>query len=310
MLILDAKQTSDRLPFDKLITALDSMFAQGCTVPLRHNHQIEVPGSEDPATLLIMPAWQVGGRLGIKTVSVYPDNAVKGLPGLHSTYILFDAANGMPLAMLDGDAITSCRTAAATAVAAKYLSRTDSRRLLLLGTGRVGSLVPYALRAVRDIKEVEVWDTSMEKAANLVQALRGEGFEASAVQDLERSSRRADIISCATLSKAPLIKGEWLQPGVHLDLIGAFTPEMRESDDECFSRAEVFVDTDEAVAKAGDILSPIAAGRFDPKNVRARMEQLCRTTHPGRKSQEEITLFKAVGTALEDLAAASLVYDA
>ncbi|WP_029050089.1 ornithine cyclodeaminase family protein [Cupriavidus sp. amp6] len=310
MLVLDYQQTSERLPFDQTIAALEAMFATGCHVPLRHNHPIEVPGAESPATLLVMPAWQVGGRLGIKTVSVYPSNTSKGLPGLHSTFILFDATTGQPLAMLDGDAITSRRTAAASALAAKYLSRPESKSLLLVGTGRVGSLLPEAYAAVRDIARVEVWDTSLEKAQKFVDALVNMDIEASVVTDLEASARRSDIITCATLSTAPLIRGDWLAPGTHLDLIGGFTPTMRESDNECFRRARVFIDTDEALAKAGDLLEPIRAGVFEPARVLARMEDLCRKTHPGRERHDEITLFKAVGTALEDLAAASLAYDA
>lgn len=308
MHILDAGETTRHMPFEALIPALRDMFIEGCQVPLRHSHTIEA-GPDDSGTLLIMPAWQVGKRMGVKTVSIFPGNQPKGLPGLHSTFVLFETRTGKPLAMLDGDAITSRRTAAASALAADWLARRDARRLVLLGAGRVGSLVPYAYRAVRDIDVVEIWNPSAEHAQALAEQLKRDGFDATVSADLEASVRRADIVSCATLSTAPLVQGDWLAPGAHLDLIGSFKPTMRESDARCFARATVFVDTDEALAKSGDILEAVREGAFAKESVAATLEALCRGQHAGRREAGEITLFKAVGNALEDLAAASLAYD-
>ncbi|CAB3731472.1 bifunctional Delta(1)-pyrroline-2-carboxylate/Delta(1)-piperideine-2-carboxylate reductase [Paraburkholderia rhynchosiae] len=310
MLILDSSETAQRLPFDRLIDAIGAMFVNGCSVPLRHSHSIEGAGDDLPGTLLLMPAWEKGGRIGIKTVSVFPSNRRRSLPGLHSTFILLDATTGVPLSMLDGDVITSRRTAAASALAARMLSRPDSASLLLAGSGRVGSLIPDAYAAVRPIRKVAVWDINANSAEELVSSLNARGFSAAVAVDLERAVADADIVSCATLSTKPLVKGAWLRPGTHLDLIGGFTPTMRESDDDCFVGTSVFVDTDEALMKAGDLLSPMQSGAFDKAMVRATLEQLCRREHPGRKVRDEITVFKAVGTALEDLAAASLAYDA
>lgn len=310
MLILDSTQTANRLPFDRLIDAIAAMFVSGCNVPLRHNHSIECEPGEPPGTLLLMPAWQQGGRLGVKTVSVFPGNRDRGLPGLHSTYILFDAATGVPLSMLDGNVITSRRTAAASALAARYLSRPDSASLLVVGAGRVGALIPQAYARVRPIEKVTVWNINARSAQSLVDTLNADGFCAEVADDLEQAARRADIVSCATLSTQPLIKGAWLRPGTHLDLIGGFSPAMRESDDDCFVGTSVFVDTDEALMKAGDLLSPMQSGVFDRSMTRAALAQLCRGEHAGRRHREEITVFKSVGTALEDLAAASLAYDA
>ncbi|MGG1943856.1 ornithine cyclodeaminase family protein [Trinickia sp. NRRL B-1857] len=310
MLILDSSQTTTVLPFDRLVDAIDAMFVNGCTVPLRHSHSIEGAAADLPGTLLLMPAWQKGGRLGIKTVSVFPSNTGRSLPGLHSTFILLDAKTGVPLSMLDGDAITSRRTAAASALAARFLSRPESTDLLVVGAGRVGSLIPDAYAAVRPIKTVAVWDIDTGRADALVTNLNTRGFSAERVRDLERAVANADIVSCATLSTQPLIHGAWLRPGTHLDLIGGFTPAMRESDDVCFAGTSVFVDTDEALMKAGDLLSPMQSGVFDRASVRATLTQLCRGEHRGRQAHDEITVFKAVGTALEDLAAASLAYDA
>lgn len=301
-------QTAEGLPFEKLIPALNAMFASGCSVPLRHSHVIGHPEA-GTGTLLLMPAWQEGKRLGVKTVSIYPDNQRRGLPGLHSVFILFDATTGVPLALLDGNVITSRRTAAASALAAKYLSRQDANSMLVVGAGRVASLIPEAYRTIRPIQRVKVWDINETLARSFVERLGRAGFQAQVVSDLEAAVAEVDIVSCATLSTAPLVRGAWLKPGTHLDLIGGFTPEMRESDDDCFRLSKVFVDTDEASMKAGDVLSPIASGAFSKEKIAGDLTSLCRGLHRGRRGDDEITVFKAVGTALEDLAAASLAFD-
>ncbi len=310
MQILDQTTTVQHLPFGPLIDSLEQMFIEGCEVPLRHNHKIAGSTPAEDGIVLLMPAWQSGKRIGIKTVSIFPGNQAKGLPGLHSVFILYDATTGVPLAVLDGDTITSRRTVAASALAARWLSRPDARRLLVVGAGRVASLLPDAYRCVRNITHVQVWDIRPEAAQAMVERLQEQGVDASVATNLEQAARAADIISCATLSTAPLIRGEWLQPGTHLDLIGGFTPAMRESDDACFARGTVFVDTSEALMKSGDILEPIASGAWDQSRLAATLEDLCRSKHVGRSSAEEITVYKAVGTALEDVAAASLAYDA
>lgn len=308
MRIINAEDTRRHLSFQDLIPALRDMFKSECVVPLRHVHTVG-EGQAEVGTVLIMPAWQVGRRFGIKSVSIFPGNTKLGKPGLHSVYTLLDAATGIPLALIDGNEITSRRTAAASALAAQFLSRPDAQRLLVVGTGRVASLLPDAFRAVRPISQIRIWNINAEKAVQMARRLNENGYHAEAISDLRAGAQWADIISCATLSRQPLIKGEWLQPGTHLDLIGSFSPAMRESDEDCFRRSTVFVDTSEASMKAGDILEALKAGAFDKSKVAADLAQLCRNEHGGRSHSEEITLFKAVGTALEDLAAASLVYD-
>ena len=309
MQILTQPQTEQHLPFPALLAALEQLFIHGCEVPLRHNHAITGSHTDDNGILLIMPAWRSNQYLGVKTVSIFPGNQRHGLPGLHSVYILYQATTGKPLAVIDGDTITSRRTAAASALAARWLSRPDAKKLLVVGTGRVASLLPEAYRCVRDIQSIEVWNRNPTSAHALVERLRAQGMNAQHAPDLEAAVRRADIVSCATLSTAPLIQGAWLQPGTHLDLIGSFTPAMREADSECLRRATVFTDTTEALMKAGDLLSAIDEGAWAQEQLTATLEQLCRSHHPGRRSAEEITLFKSVGSALEDLAAASLAYE-
>ena len=308
MQIINSEQTRARLPFSALVKALRAMFIEGCEVPARHIHSIDTTG--EAATMLLMPAWKKGGRLGLKLVNVFPSNAGTGIPALHTSYLLYDASTGVPLAQIDGNEITSRRTAAASALAASMLANESARRMLVVGAGRVASLLPDAYRAVRDIRNVDVWDIDRTLAEKMVIRLRADGFDAKVAGSLEGAARQADIITCATLSREPLIRGAWLQPGVHLDLIGGFTPEMRESDDDCYRNTRVFIDTEEALLKAGDLLSPIQAGVLSRQDVLATLGDLCSKRYPGRQSKSDITVYKSVGTALEDLAAACLVYDA
>jgi ornithine cyclodeaminase len=259
-----------------------------------------------------MPAWEDAARperfLGTKIVTVFPGNTARGLPGLTSTYILYDGHTGTQLALLDGNTITGRRTVAASALAASFLAREDAKSLLVLGSGRVASLIPEAYLAVRAIDEVKVWDIDPGGAQRLVRRLTDQGLTASIATDLETAVRSTDIVSAANLATSPLVRGEWLRPGTHVDLIGGFTPLMREADDETVRRASVYVDTLEATHEAGDLVQPIHNGSFSEDQIRASLDQLCRNDGPARTSREEITYFKAVGTALADLAAAKMAY--
>lgn len=306
MKIVDCAATRQALPFDALVDAIARMFVRGCQVPPRHVHTVG-DGKGAQGTVLIMPAWH-GGYMGIKTVNIFPGNAACGQPGLYSTYILYSAATGEPLAQIDGNEITSRRTAAASALAARYLARPDARRLVVAGSGRVASLLPEAYRTVLPIEEVTVWSRNPQAAGRLAQELRLDGCSVQASADLAQAVRTADVVSCATLATEPIIRGEWLRPGSHLDLIGGFTPAMREADDACFMGSRLYVDTVEALMKSGDLLGPMARGVFGRDDVAGTLESLCRTG-TGREDQGVRTVFKSVGTALEDLAAAILVYE-
>lgn len=308
MQTFDALATEAALPFDRLVPALQALFARGCEVPARHVHELPVPGGPS-ITSLIMPAWIPGSYYGLKTINIAPGNAARGLPGLHATYTLFDGATGVPLAGMEGNAITARRTAAASALAAGWLARKDARHLLVVGAGRIAALLPEAYRVVRDIDRVSVWARSPEKAEALAARWRAGGWAAQAVGDLAAACGQADIVSCATLATQPVVRGRWLRPGTHLDLIGSFTPAMREADDDCFAGASLYVDTEEALKKSGELLGPMERGVFRPADVRGTLAGLSRGTSAGRGSAQERTVFKSVGTALEDLAAAILVYE-
>ncbi len=246
MQIYTESETRKALPFDQLIEAIREIFKSKAEAPLRHHHSI--PLEEQPvATLLLMPAWRESALGGIKIVNVNPGNSALGIPALSSTYLLFDAQTGRHLALLDGGEITNRRTAAASALATSYLAAENAQTLLIIGAGRVASNLAYAFRSVRPIKEVLVWDINKEMAANLIVKLRSDGIVANEVKDLENEIAKADIISCATLATEPIVMGEWLRPGQHLDLIGSFTPHMRETDDVAISRARVYIDTQGAL---------------------------------------------------------------
>ena len=307
MKLFDAAATAAALPFDTLVPALRSMFAQGCEVPPRQVLTIESPGG--PAlTSLVMPAWVPGSYYGLKCINVAPGNAERGLPGLHASYLLHDAVTGVPLALIDGGELTNRRTAAASALAASWLARADARQLLVVGAGRVAALLPAAYRAVRPITRVTVWARRLAAAEALATAWRARGFDAAAVPELAPAVAAADIVSCATLATAPLVQGRWLARGSHLDLIGSFTPAMREADDDCFRDATIFVDTEEALVKSGDLLGPMSRGVFAAGDVRGTLAALARGAAHGRGDGDERTVFKSVGTALEDLAAAIQVW--
>jgi alanine dehydrogenase len=323
--ILSAAEVDANLDDLALIDRLDALFRAGCEMPPRHHHTMAAPngpGSAD-ATLLLMPAWTAGaaaagaaGRLGIKVVTVFPDNGSRGLPSIYGQYLLLDGATGASLALLDGTILTKRRTACASGLAARYLSRPEARRLLMIGTG---ALAPQLIRVhakVRPIEEVAIWGRRPERASALAQELSdslplalGRPISVRAVADRQAAVEAADIVSCATLSRTPLVEGDWLHEGQHIDLVGAYTPQMRESDDKAVWRARVYVDTRAgALKEGGDIVQPLANGTIDEDDVIADLFELARGQQTGRLPGDatSITLFKSVGAALEDLAAAEL----
>ena len=305
-----AAEVERLLDYPALIDALRQGFAQDWTVPVRHHYGIPMPDGEPEQTLLLMPAWEAGKAIGMKMVTVTPGNGARDLPAVQGVYLMLDGATGAPMALIDGPSLTAHRTAAASALAADYLARDDARLMLMVGAGALSLPLVEAHSAVRPIKEVRLWARDRRKAAAKVAELVSHGINAALAEDLEQSAREADLISCATLSTTPLIRGAWLKSGAHLDLIGAFTPQMRESDDAAIGRASLFVDTREgALKEGGDLVQPLKAGLITPQAIKADLFDLTRQRHRGRMSQDEVTLFKSVGTALEDFAAAKLVVE-
>lgn len=309
MRLINADEVNSALDDRALVEALREMFRGGCDVPLRHHHNILNPGAAD-ATLLLMPAWQSGEQIGIKLVTVFPDNGRVGLASILGQYLLLDGKTGRPQALIDGVQLTLRRTACASALAADFLARPDASNLVMVGAG---ALAPHLIRAhaaVRPIRTVMIWNHNSEKAQALAAELKIDGVEISASTELEAAVGAADIVSCATLSPDPLIMGAWLPAGCHLDLVGAFRPDMRECDDTAVTRARIYVDNREgAMVEGGDIAIPLASGVITADDVRGDLFDLTRGLVQGRGDNQngDITLFKSVGTALEDLAAAQLV---
>jgi len=322
--MLSAAEVDAALDDLTLIDRLDALFRSGCEMPPRHHHTVTQPagpGSAD-ATLLLMPAWTHGAssHLGVKVVSVFPDNGERGLPSIYGQYLLLDGTTGQTVALLDGTMLTKRRTACASGLASRYLSKPESRRLLMIGTG---ALAPELIRVhakVRPIDEVAIWGRRPDQAERLARDLSSalprllsRPISVRAETDRRQAVAAADIISCATLSSEPLVEGDWLRQGQHIDLVGAYTPRMRESDDKAVARARVYVDTRAgALKEGGDIVQPLANGTIGEGDVIGDLHELTRGQRMGRAPGDvtAITLFKAVGAALEDLAAAELAVTA
>ncbi|MDE2295795.1 MAG: ornithine cyclodeaminase family protein [Gammaproteobacteria bacterium] len=301
---IDAATLASLLDRRALIDALDRAFAAGAEVPPRIHH--ETGGAGRPGTLLIMPAWSASS-LGVKLVTVHRDNAARGEPAVHATYALFDATTGAPRAVIDGTELTRRRTAAVSALAARYLAPPGAERLLMVGTGSLATHVIESHALVRPIRAVRIWGRRRERAAAIADRLAGRGFEVAVAEDLAAAVAWADIVSCATLATEPVVRGAWLRPGQHVDLIGAYTPQMREIDDEGLRRARIYVDTRAgALAESGELVQAIAAGVIAPADLAGELADLARGRVAARRDAQEITVFKSVGTALADLAAAEL----
>jgi ornithine cyclodeaminase len=310
MRVITAEEIDRTLTYPALIEALRAAFRADIKVPVRHHHAI------GNATLLLMPAWSGGDQtaepfLGTKIVTVFPDNGKLSKPAVLGSYILMSGTTGEPLALIDGTALTRWRTACASALAASYLAREDASHLVMVGAG---ALAPYLVRAhasVRPIKRVTLWNRTRGRAVQAAFGLAVGGIETEVTDDLELAVGDADIVSCATLSATPLVRGKWLKKGAHLDLVGGFTPKMREADDDAVRRARVYVDTRAGATKeAGDIVQPLKSGVLKKESIHGDLFELTRGKAKGRTGNMQITLFKSVGTAIEDLAAAMLVWRA
>lgn len=303
MKVFSASDVARALPYRPLIETLREAFRGEVTAP----HRL-VSEMSTTSTLLVMPAWNKA-YAGIKTVTVKTDNEGRGLPAVQGSYLLIDNVTGTPVATMDGTELTRRRTAAAAALAADYLARQDASTLVLIGAGSLATHFALAHAAVRPIKTVLVFNRTHDKALRVARELHADGFTAEAVTDLPSAFARADIISGITSATGPVIKGAWVKPGTHIDLAGAYKPEARETDAAAVAMARVFIDTPEgALAEAGDLLMAQREGQFRWDQIQGDLFQLTRGSITGRQTDSEVTLFKSSGTALEDLAAAAMVY--
>lgn len=301
----DTARTAERLGYDRLIADLRAGQGSPAHVPRRQHFPVD---EEQQATLLVMPAWN-REFLGVKLVNVFPRNSEQGLPALSSAYLLADGRTGQHLALIDGSELTRRRTVGTAALGASLLSREDSRTHLIIGTGHIGGAVHDAYAAVRDIKNTLVADPyDFARARALAAVLNEQGASAEAVEDVESAAGRADIITCATLAREPILRDQWVRPGTHLDLIGSFRPDMCEVEPTLLGRSTVFIDNEAAVTEAGELVDALTAGVLREDDIAATLPELCRVPGSRRRSDGEITVFKTVGTGLADLVAAIDVY--
>lgn len=309
--LIDAKFINKNTNFLELIEILkDAFIDASIQVPMRHHHDFENPKAKTDSTLLLMPAWNPSNEAGVKIVTVSPNNGQYNLPSIQGTYIYLDAHKGSVKAILEAKELTVKRTAAASALAASYLAKKDANSLLMIGTGALSKNLILAHASIRPIKTVYVWGRDFEKAQIICDQLANETFEILPIKNIEEKISEVDIISSATLSKTPLVLGKYLREGQHIDLVGAYKKDMRESDNEAIKKSQVFVDTYQGGLKeSGDIVIPLQNGIISEKEIKADLFQLCSEKKKGRQNDQDITLFKSVGHALEDLAAATYYYE-
>ena len=309
MKVYDRENVASSLQYGILIEALRKAFSSKITAPERAQHTIKNKNGSD-ATLLLMPAWKIGEHIGIKIVSVFPENTTNNMNAVHANYFLMNANDGKPVAVMDGTELTLRRTACASALAADYLVNKNVDTLLMIGTG---NLAPHMIKAhcvVRNYSRILIWGRNEEKAERLALSLNIKDKEILAKNDLKEALNVADVISCATLTQKPLIMGDWIKPGQHLDLVGAFTPDMAEVDSKAIAKSKVVVDTYEgALSESGELINALKEGRIKKEHILSDLRELVLEEKNIRKDSNDMTLFKSVGTALEDLAAAELVIE-
>lgn len=296
--------------FSELVKAIEAGFSDGdVIVPQRHHHDFPNPETSEETTLLLMPAWHPGKNAGVKMVTISPENSRYGLPAVQGSYLLMDAVTGKMKAILEAKSLTTKRTAATSALASSYLSRKTASSLLMIGTGALSTQLIKAHASVRPISQVYVWGRTREKAQAVCTELEGENFKSTVVSVIEEIIGAVDIVSSATLSKTPLVLGKHLQPGQHIDLVGAYRKDMREADDEVIKRGSVFVDTYGGTQESGDLFEPLRTGLLREDEIKGDLFSLCSGKAEGRVGGNEITVFKSVGFALEDLVAASYYHN-
>lgn len=311
MRVFDAAEILALAPMPRLIECLREAFRDPPNPPGRQ--MTPIPGGKGDRLLLSMPAFDRDGGAAIKLVTLFPDNGEKGLPTIQAVLVVF-SESGTPVALLDGAMVTRLRTGAASALASTYLSRPDSAHLVVIGTGALAPYMALGHCTARPIGRVTVAGRHEERAkrtAAEIRSLIGDGVEVELATSLEKVVPVADVVCCATSSAQPVLAGKWLRPGAFVDLVGGFSPTKREADDEAVQRSRLFVDTYEgALAEAGDLLQPLESGLITRDRIEGELSDLVSGRATGRRGADEITLFKSVGTAIEDLAAVKLIVEA
>ena len=310
MIFISAEDIKNNFTIKSLIDEIESVYNKDSKVPARQIHNINYSeGAKDPSQLMLMPAFLSEDDYGIKLLNVFPSNTLIGLSRVKALFVLFDSKNGKVKAVLDGTELTNQRTAAMSAIASKFLSKIDSKKLLVLGTG---ALVPYMIKAhcfVRPIEEILIWGRDYSKVKNIVHNYKKNKLKITIVKNLEKACGEADIITSLTSAKKEFIMGSWLNKNVHIDLVGAHTKLMAELDPYGFSLGNIYVDNRSAVLEeAGDLINAINLGFIKKNNIKADIKELIKNNKLVRDKRSEVTIYKSVGYALSDLAAARLAF--
>ena len=307
-MVLNAAQIRTAAPALHLIEALRTTFAEGRVTTVRA--PTNMPGGSGDRLFVSMLAMHQDGGTVVKLLTILPENRPKALLTVQAAIVVF-SKSGAPVATLDGTVITHLRTGAASALASQYLSRKDSAHLVIMGTGALAPTMAASHCAVRPIRKISVWGRRPEQAVATVAAIRTRvpaEIDVIVAASPEAAVRTADIVSCSTSSPTPVLAGKWLKPGTHVDLVGSFQPTKRESDDDVVLRSRIFVDTFQgALHEGGDVVEPLSRGVIQRERIEGELADLATGRARGRVSEEEITMFKSVGTAIEDFAAARMV---
>ncbi len=313
MLFINRNEVAQLLDLDALIDALAPAMAELSDGNISQPPRIGAQISEREGNLLVMPAYLPGSHsLAVKLVSIFPHNHALGIPSHQALIAVFDAQTGAPAAIMDGEHITAMRTAAGSALATRLLARPDAGVLAILGTGVQAKAHAIAIPRVRPISEIRIAGRDAAKAKSLAQELSTElNITASATDSFKDAVSDADVICACTHADTPVLHGQWLNPGAHVNSVG-LNFQGRELDEEVVRRSKVFVESREASlaappAGANDLTWPIRDGIIDESHVLAEIGELVTGVHPGRASNDEITLYKSVGVAAQDAIAARMV---
>ncbi len=296
-LILDGATIDTLLNTKDLVSAIHEGFTHGASAPQRLHYELD--GENSNRFLLLMPAWNTE-IVATKIVTVYPQQ----VPSIAAQYLIFDARSGLLRAIMDGTALTPWRTAAVSALASSFLSRPDSRSLLLLGTGAVARCLVRAHSWVRTFDNIFVWGRDASRLQAFIDDARSDGYPCESVRDYRDVVPAVDIVSCATAAIDPLILGADIRAGTHVDLVGAFRPTMREADSDLIQIASKYADTiGGAIKEGGDYAIPIAEGLMTEDDIAGDLVGLASGRTMSRRREDEVTVFKSVGTAVADLSA-------
>lgn len=316
MLLLNRREVESLLDFDQLIDKLAAAMAELSAGRISMPPRVVAEVPERRGLLGVMPAyWPSARTLSTKLVSVFPENARQGLPTHQAIIVVFDAETGVPQALLDGASITGARTAAGSALATRLLARPDADVLVIIGTGVQARAHAQAIPRVRKIREIRVVGRDGAKARALARELTVQlGIRTEPFETAEEALRGAGVVCATTHASEPVVKGKWLEPGTHVNSVG-LNPQGREVDEDVVKRALVVVESRQAAlapspSGANDLTWPLRDGVITESHIHAEIGELVSGTRPGRTSREQITLYKSVGVAVQDAAAAQLVFDA